>query len=99
MDSVGTINAHLIICHENHCCPFDPSPPHRAVRRGLPSMPDQHSRWGGGSFDDGPAANTALGWPFDAAVDSSGNLFIADAGNHRIRKVATDGTISTVAGT
>jgi uncharacterized protein (TIGR03437 family) len=32
------------------------------------------------------------------AVDSAGNLYIADSGNNRIRKVSTNGTISTIAG-
>jgi len=32
------------------------------------------------------------------AVDSSGNLFIADIDNHRIRKVTADGVIQTIAG-
>jgi sugar lactone lactonase YvrE len=36
--------------------------------------------------------------PWGLAVDGSGHLFIADAGNHRVRRVAPDGTISTVAG-
>ena len=37
--------------------------------------------------------------PNRIAVDSSGNLFIADKANNRIRKVDTSGNISTVAGT
>ena len=37
--------------------------------------------------------------PFFMALDASGNLYIADQFNHRIRVLATDGTIATVAGT
>lgn len=48
--------------------------------------------------DGGPATNAALRGPTAVAVDSSGNLYIADTGNNRIRKVSTDGTIATVAG-
>src|SRR5450432_1281487 len=52
-----------------------------------------------GFSGDGGAANGAqLSGPFSAVLDSAGNLFIADQFNHRIRRVATDGTISTVAG-
>lgn len=36
--------------------------------------------------------------PWGATVDINGNIFIADAGNYRIRKIATDGTVSTYAG-
>ena len=36
--------------------------------------------------------------PVGIAVDSAGNVYIADTNNSRIRKVATDGTISTIAG-
>ena len=53
---------------------------------------------GGFSGDAGPAISAQLDLPRDVAVDSSGNLFIADRGNHRIRKVDTSGNISTVAG-
>ncbi len=48
---------------------------------------------------DGGAATAALLYlPYRVAADASGNLYIADAGNHRIRKVDADGNISTVAG-
>ena len=48
--------------------------------------------------DGGPAAQAQLNTPRGLALDGSGNLYVADSGNHRIRKVAPDGTITTVAG-
>ena len=48
--------------------------------------------------DGGPATNAHLDNPVGVAVDATGNLFIADAGNNRIRKVDTAGMITTVAG-
>ena len=36
--------------------------------------------------------------PSGVAVDAAGNLFIADAGNHLIRRVAPDGTVTTIGG-
>ena len=53
---------------------------------------------GGFSGDGGPAAEALLNRPTGVAVDGAGNLFIADRGNHRIRKVDSAGTITTVAG-
>ena len=55
----------------------------------------------GGGFggDGGPATSATLNSPSGVAVDSAGNLFIADSFNNRIRKVDTGGTISTVVGT
>ena len=50
------------------------------------------------SGDGGQAANASLSEPTGIAVDCSGNLYIADMGNSRIRKVDTGGYISTVAG-
>ena len=49
--------------------------------------------------DNGPATAACLASPTDVAVDVSGNLYIADPGNDRVRKVAPDGTITTFAGT
>jgi sugar lactone lactonase YvrE len=56
---------------------------------------------GNGAFsgDGGPATNAAIAAPQGVAVDVFGNLYIADTGNRRIRKVAaSSGMISTVAG-
>jgi len=49
--------------------------------------------------DGGSAFNASVNIPSDVAVDFAGNLFIADSGNNRVRKVDTSGTITTVAGT
>ena len=52
----------------------------------------------GFSGDGGPAVGAGLFLPGGVAVDGSGNIFIADIGNDRIRKVDSSGKISTVAG-
>jgi streptogramin lyase len=53
----------------------------------------------GYSGDGGPATSATLNSPYGLAVDSSGNIFIADTGNQRIREVDhSTGNITTVAG-
>lgn len=57
---------------------------------------------GNGQFgsigDGGPASQAQLNRPTGLAFDTLGNLYIADTGNKRIRKIDTSGTISTFAG-
>lgn len=48
--------------------------------------------------DSVPAASTSLNQPQGLAWDAAGNLYIADTDNQRVRRVAPDGTIATVAG-
>jgi len=48
--------------------------------------------------DGGAATGAELAAPQGVAVDSAGNVYIADTGNGRVRKVDTTGTITTVAG-
>lgn len=48
--------------------------------------------------DGGPAINARLFTIAGTAFDSAGNLFVADAGGYRVRKIAPDSTITTVAG-
>jgi uncharacterized protein (TIGR03437 family) len=53
---------------------------------------------GGYSGDGGPATQAQLNYPEDVAVDASGNVYIVDTFNSRIREVTTDGNIYTIAG-
>jgi uncharacterized protein (TIGR03437 family) len=48
--------------------------------------------------DGGPAASALLAQPRGIAFDAAGNLYVADTGNHRIRKISS-GVITTIAGT
>jgi len=52
----------------------------------------------GFSGDGGMATAARFDFPYALAVDSSGNFYVADRNNHRIRKVDTAGKITTVAG-
>ena len=49
--------------------------------------------------DNSSATGKEINLPYGVAVDASGNMFIADTSNYRIRKVNTSGTISTITGT
>jgi uncharacterized protein (TIGR03437 family) len=52
----------------------------------------------GFSGDGGPALDAQLSYPNGLAFDKAGNLYIADTGNNRVRRISTDGLITTVAG-
>jgi large repetitive protein len=54
---------------------------------------------GGFAGDNGPATAAELSLPYAVAFDSTGNMYIPDSANNRIRKVDTTGTITTYAGT
>jgi glucose/arabinose dehydrogenase len=49
-------------------------------------------------FADGPGAAAAFHTPSALAFDRFGNLYVADTGNHAIRKIAPDGSVTTLAG-
>lgn len=53
----------------------------------------------GSSGDSGPASQALLRNPVSLAADPSGNLYIADRDDNKIRRISADGTISTFAGT
>lgn len=52
----------------------------------------------GYSGDGGPGNAAQLNFPWSVATDNKGNIYIADADNHRIRRIDAGGTITTVAG-
>ena len=53
---------------------------------------------GGGGSADGPGATANFNFPYSVAVKSNDVVVVADTANQRIRLVATDGTVSTLAG-
>jgi sugar lactone lactonase YvrE len=52
----------------------------------------------GGGYADGSALNAQFHDPMGLAFDQAGNLYVSDWVNHRIRMIAPDGTVTTVAG-
>ncbi|HEX3742505.1 MAG TPA: hypothetical protein VHW09_01185 [Bryobacteraceae bacterium] len=49
--------------------------------------------------DGGPATQAELSYPRSVAADAAGNVYITDTGNARVRKIDTNGNMSTIAGT
>jgi serine/threonine-protein kinase len=57
------------------------------------------SGWNWSGSEDGAGTAASFNSPKGVAVDSSGNVYVADTGNHKIRKITSAGVVTTIAGT
>ncbi|HNG92710.1 MAG TPA: hypothetical protein PLB32_07930 [Acidobacteriota bacterium] len=75
------------------------SQPHVAAATVEPSSYIVGTLTGGGAgFRDGPAALASFQRPNGITADPQGNLYVADFGNHRIRRISPEGITTTLAG-
>jgi sugar lactone lactonase YvrE len=79
--------------------PADPAVVARAKECGSHQYANNDSPAGGDHFADGIGAEARFLYPLGIAIDANGFLYVADTGNRVIRKIAADGTVTTLAGT
>jgi hypothetical protein len=63
-----------------------------------PTTPETTETRGFPGYADGERLEAAFNGPRDIEVDADGTVFVADTGNHCVRRISTDGTVDTVAG-
>lgn len=69
----------------------------RIVRFFFSDVPQVMAGSGASGFTDGKGTAASFNKPTDLAVDRKGNVYVADTGNHAIRRIANDGTVVTIA--
>lgn len=73
---------------------------HNLIRKITPAgVVSTYAGSGASGNANGPRLSASFKYPNDVVADASGNLYVADQGNNTIRKIASDGTVSTFAGT
>ncbi|MCL2723525.1 MAG: NHL repeat-containing protein [Polyangiaceae bacterium] len=72
---------------------------HNAIRKITPTPCEVTTLVGGTWIDDDVRDMASLSNPMGLTVDGSGNVFVADSGNNKIRKVDPNGKVTTIAGT
>ncbi len=72
---------------------------HRIIKIAVNGVPSVFAgEKGSPGFAEGKGSSARFDTPYGLAVDSLGNILVSDVGNRRIRKIAKDGTTSTLAG-
>ena len=101
----GVIAEGWTLSTHHHLSPVDPTKLHKgegttkSTSNGIVNTVAGTGGNMGYSGDGGPATEARITSPQSVAVDASGNLYISDTVNHRIRKVDPTGIITTIAGT
>ncbi|NDC40309.1 MAG: hypothetical protein EBZ77_01980 [Chitinophagia bacterium] len=97
------IHAPQGIAFDNKCNLYIADATNHVIRKvgitGITTIVSGVNGTAGYSGDGGPATAAYINSPFDISFDTSGNMYIGDLGNARIRKVTPTGIISTIAGT
>lgn len=87
-------SGNLYISESATASPF----PHRIRKVNPVGIITTFAGTGTAGLADGPGSQAQFSGPAGMAIDSAGNLYVADQGNNRIRKITPDGTVSTFAG-
>jgi len=81
------------------CSPSTAIPSEASTRAGTAiTIAGSDPKAAGFSGDGGPATAARLNAPRDLTADRAGNVYVADSGNLRVRRIGTDGIITTLAG-
>ncbi|MBA3828176.1 MAG: T9SS type A sorting domain-containing protein [Taibaiella sp.] len=87
-------SGNLYICDVNNGCIRKVSPAYGGIIKTIVGTGS-----GGYSGDNGLGIHAQLNGAYDVGFDHKGNVYIPDAGNSRLRKLSTNDTITTIAGT